>query len=85
MKPDSFRKRRPRMSVEAVAAWLGVSTRTLRSWRVSGVGPAWGREGRFVYYDKEAVMALGVVRRTTGVQCPYCGHVGQPPEKGGRS
>lgn len=46
------------LSEKDVAARLGVTTRTLQRWRVSGEGPEWVRTGpRMVRYSDAAISA----------------------------
>jgi excisionase family DNA binding protein len=49
---------------EQVAEYLGVSPRTLETWRRRGTGPAWHRVGRSPRYFKGAVVDW--VRRQRG-------------------
>jgi predicted DNA-binding transcriptional regulator AlpA len=55
----------PRLLTEKqVAALLGVTTRTLQRWRVTGNGPAWIRVGPRIVRYSEAVMAEWAGGRT---------------------
>jgi hypothetical protein len=46
---------RPLWSTADLAACLSFSPRTVRRWRVQGIGPAWFRVGRAVRYDPAEV------------------------------
>jgi excisionase family DNA binding protein len=47
----------PLMTIEEVAAVLRVPVATLRYWRHHGRGPAAFRQGKRVFYTREAVQA----------------------------
>jgi hypothetical protein len=52
-----------RKSTDAAAAHLGISSRTLEKWRLTGDGPPYIKLGRRVVYDLQDLDAWAVARR----------------------
>ena len=50
-----LREHRPWLSPAEAATYLGVSLRTLETWRAKGVGPTYRRQGKFVRYHVEVL------------------------------
>lgn len=46
------------MDEKATASWLGVSSRTLQAWRVTGGGPVYRKIGRRVAYAECDLVAF---------------------------
>lgn len=41
---------------ETIAAVAGLSVNTLVNWRAKGVGPAFSKSGKLIYYSKKSIV-----------------------------